>query len=90
MGSSKFPSTVRHFSLSPNPSEYTILLEMELEKNQHIKLSLTDTSQRQVYANAVEGQKITLPIDLSNLPIGTYFLKVIMENGSFVRKLVKK
>ncbi len=90
IGSSKFPSAVRRFSLSPNPSEYTILLEMELEKNQHIKLSLTDTSQRQVYVNAVEGQEITLPIDLSNLPIGTYFLMVTMENGSFVRKLVKK
>ncbi|MFN0173523.1 MAG: PQQ-dependent sugar dehydrogenase [Saprospiraceae bacterium] len=89
-GSSKLPNAVRRFSISPNPSEHTILLEMELEKNQSIKLYLTDSNQRQVFAKAVEGQKIVLPIDLSNLPAGTYFLTVIMENGSFVRKLVKK
>jgi len=89
-GNSKLPGTVRHFSLSPNPSEHIVLLEMELEKNQPIKLYLTDTSQRQVFAKAVEGQKIALPIDLSNFPSGTYFLTVNMGNGSFVRKLVKK
>ncbi|MBC7774555.1 MAG: T9SS type A sorting domain-containing protein [Phycisphaerae bacterium] len=87
---SKLPASVRRFLLSPNPTERSILLEMELEKAEHINVSLNDTNQRQIFAKTLDGQKIALPIDLSNLPVGTYFLTVQTESGSFVRKVVKK
>ncbi|MBK6994431.1 MAG: PQQ-dependent sugar dehydrogenase [Lewinellaceae bacterium] len=90
VSSTKLPDAVQRFSLSPNPAEDSILMELELKKSGAASISLEDSSQRQVYAKKVEGQKITLPIDLSNLPIGAYFLTVKMEGGSFVRKLVKK
>jgi len=90
VSSTKLPDAVQRFSLSPNPAEDSILMELELKKSEAMSISLEDSSQRQVYAKKVEGQKITLPIDLSNLPIGAYFLTVKMEGGSFVRKIVKK
>ncbi|MFN0173522.1 MAG: PQQ-dependent sugar dehydrogenase [Saprospiraceae bacterium] len=90
VSSTKLPDAVKIFSLSPNPAEDSILMELELKKSGAVSISLEDSSQRQVYAKKLEGQKITLPIDLSNLPIGAYFITVKMEGGSLVRKLVKK
>jgi len=65
-------------------------LEMELVKAEPITISLTDMSQRQVFTKTIDSQKVALPIDLSNLPVGTYFLTVQTEGGSIVRKVVKK
>jgi len=90
VSSTKLPGSVLHFSLSPNPTENSILLEIEFEKTVHINLSLADTSQRQIFAKTLDSQKVALPIDLSNLPVGTYFLTVQTEGGSFVRKVMKK
>ncbi|MFN0215186.1 MAG: PQQ-dependent sugar dehydrogenase [Saprospiraceae bacterium] len=86
----KLPTTVRRFLLSPNPTEHSILLEMELAKSEQINIFLTDSIQRQVFAKSLDGQKFALPIDLSNLPVGAYFLTVKTVEGSFVRKVVKK
>ncbi len=84
------PASVLYFSLSPNPTERNVLLELKLAKAERIYISLADTNQRQVFAKTLDSQTIALPIDLSNLPIGTYFLTVQMEGGSIVRKMVKK
>ncbi len=88
--STKFPESVSHFDLSPNPTEHSILVQMELLKSEQISFSLTDSSQRQLFLKSQNGQKISLPIDLSNLPVGTYFLTVKTETGSFVRQVVRK
>jgi glucose/arabinose dehydrogenase len=90
VSNTKLPDSVRRFSLSPNPTENSILLEMDLKNSEKISISLADASQRQVYTQSQSGKKIVLPIDLSNLPNGTYFLTVKLEQGSFVRKVVKK
>jgi len=90
VSATKLPHSVLHFSLSPNPTAHNIVLEMELGASEQITITLTDNSQRQIFAKTLGGQKITLPIDLSNLPVGTYFLKIQTENGNFVRKVVKQ
>jgi len=90
VSNTKLPDSVRRFSLSPNPTENSILLEMDLKKSEQVRISLADASQRQVYTQTQSGKKIALPIELSNLPIGTYFLTVHLEQGSFVRKFIKK
>ncbi|MFN0035895.1 MAG: PQQ-dependent sugar dehydrogenase [Saprospiraceae bacterium] len=90
VSSTKLPAAVRRFSLSPNPTESSVLLEMELEKAGRVSITLADSSQRQVFAKTLDGQKVALPIDLGNLPVGTYFLTVQTEGGSFVKKVVKK
>lgn len=84
------PSSIRRFVLSPNPTKRNLLMEMDLEKTEQVNITLTDSSQRQVFAKSIENQKIALPIDLNNLPAGTYYLAVNMASGSFVRKVVKQ
>ncbi|HRI58711.1 MAG TPA: PQQ-dependent sugar dehydrogenase [Saprospiraceae bacterium] len=90
VGIADLPALVRQFSLTPNPAHNEILLKMELEKNSRITISLSDTQQRQIFMQTHQSQKITLPIDLRSLPAGTYFLNVQMDNGTFVRKVVKR
>lgn len=84
------PKTVRKFSLSPNPTQNSVLLEMEMEKAERVSISLADSSQRQVFSKTVDNQKIVQLIDLGSLPVGTYFLTVKSEGGSFVRQVVKQ
>ncbi|MDO8366009.1 MAG: PQQ-dependent sugar dehydrogenase [Saprospiraceae bacterium] len=84
------PTSVSHFSLSPNPTENSILLELELKKTERVNITLADSSQRQVFTKNIESQRIALPIDMNNLPGGTYFLTIKTERGSFVRKVMKK
>lgn len=84
------PAQVHRFMLSPNPTKRNLMLEMELEKMEQVNITLTDSSQRQVFAKSIENQKIALPIDLNALPAGTYFLTVNLASGSFVRKVVKQ
>jgi hypothetical protein len=86
----KVPASVLRFSLSPNPADHSVVLEMELKNIEKVSISLADVSQRQVYTQSQSGIKIVLPIELSNLPSGAYFLTVKLEQGSFVRKVVKK
>ncbi len=86
----KMPASVRKFSLAPNPSSGMVTLEMELAQNEHFVISLSDTSQRQLFMQTHQADKLSLPIDLRSLPAGTYFLNFQMEKGSFVRKLVKR
>jgi glucose/arabinose dehydrogenase len=89
-GTEELPASVRRFSLAPNPASDEVLLKMDLEKTERIVLSLSDTQQRQIFMQTQQNQKVTLPIDLSGLPAGTYFLTVQLESGRFVRKVVKE
>jgi glucose/arabinose dehydrogenase len=86
----KLPANVRQFSLSPNPTENSVLLEMELENTGRTIITLSDNSQRQIFSQNVDNQKIALPIDLRNLPTGTYFITVQTGSGGFVRKVLKQ
>ncbi|MCB0525560.1 MAG: PQQ-dependent sugar dehydrogenase [Lewinellaceae bacterium] len=84
------PTSVLKFSLSPNPTFDTMLLNMELAKKERFTLSLVDGNQRQLFMQTHQQSKISLPIQLEALPAGTYFLKVDMESGKFIKKLVKQ
>lgn len=89
-GINLIPDYVRHFSLSPNPTEQNIVVTMEFEAEYFVSLALNDAQQREVYQKVLKGQKIAETINMVNLPAGTYFLNVKTEKGSFVRRVVKK
>lgn len=84
------PASVHRFSLSPNPATNQVMLEMELDKTQLVSITLSDSSQRKVYSKIQEESRIALPIDLSQLPKGSYYLTVQTSEGSFSRKLIRK
>ncbi len=84
------PVNVTKFSLAPNPTADQTLLKMELRRTENSTISLTDGQGRTVFSKKYQEQKIALPIDLRSLPVGTYFLNVQTESGTFVRQLVKQ
>ena len=84
------PASIHVFKLAPNPTNGTVVLQMELAAQEHFTLSLSDNNQRQLFMQTHQTDKLTLPIDLKSLPAGTYYLQVQTESGSFVRKVVKK
>jgi hypothetical protein len=86
----KMPAAVRSFKLSPNPTGGSMTLTMELAKTERFTLSLSDSSQRQIFMQTQQTDKLSMPIDLKSLPAGTYFLQVQLESGSFVRRVVKR
>ncbi len=88
--STKLPANVRKFSLSPNPTENSVLLEMELETTGRTTITLSDSNQRQISTQTIDNQIIALPIDLRNLPTGTYFITVQTGSSGFVRKVLKQ
>jgi len=83
------PASVRSFALSPNPTDRSVTLQMELQKTERVTVMLQDKQMRQLLSQTLENQRITLPIDLKNLPAGTYYLHIQVGNEQFVRKVVK-
>lgn len=86
----EMPDNVTNFSLAPNPTDSTVRVGLELKKRAQVILTLLDARQSRVYAKKVSGQRIDEVIDLSLLPVGTYFLVVELENGNLVRQVVRK
>lgn len=83
------PASVRSFMLSPNPTDRSVTLQMELQKTERVSIVLQDRQMRQLFSQNMENQRIQLPIDLKNLPAGTYYLHIQVGNERFVRKVVK-
>ena len=83
------PTSVKAFSLSPNPTDRSVLLQMDLKKSEHVQVILQDKQMRQVYSQSLDNQRINLQIDLNHLPAGAYYLHVQVGSERFVRKVVK-
>lgn len=90
VSSAKMPASVLNYSLSPNPSEQHVVFEIEIEAPFVVHLTLADTNQRQLWAKALNGQKIVHTIDLAAFPPGTYFLSVRTDKAGFVRRILKQ
>ena len=90
VGIADLPSSVRQFSLTPNPARDEVVLKLEMEKSSRISISLNDSLQRQIFMQTHQNRYITLPIDLRALPVGTYFLNIQTDKGGFVRQVIKR
>ncbi len=90
VSSTALPANVTKFSLAPNPTADQAMLSMELKRAENTIISMTDSQGRTVFSQSRQEQKIALPIDLRALPVGTYFVQVQTEKGSFVRQLVRR
>ena len=89
IGETTLPASVRHFSLTPNPTSDVLTLSLELETVENIAISMADGAGRTLFLQTKQEKMTSLPIDLRALPGGTYFLMVQMESGRFVRHVVK-
>jgi hypothetical protein len=85
----QMPPSVQLFSLAPNPANDHVQMQLELARPERINISLTDAQGRQIFQQSHTLQQIQLPINLSALPSGTYYLHVDLESGRFTRPLVR-
>lgn len=84
------PASVTAFSLTPNPTSGSLMLQLVLAHSERFTLLLLDGQQRAVFSQTHQGQRLEKKIDLRFLPAGTYYLTVQLEHGKFVRQIVKK
>ena len=77
-------------SLFPNPTDGKFSIHVTATETQSLTVLLFDFLGREVYSS-IEGEVsgvFTTQIDLSHLPSGTYFLKVMNGGESEIRKVV--
>jgi len=79
-----------NFDVYPNPSDGNMVMQISSEKNQVCYLKVMNLIGQEIFNqkyNTVIGiNKFT--VDLSNRTNGLYFIKVLMNNKNFTRKIV--
>ncbi len=76
----------------PNPASETVNFKFSAEKNDAVKIEIVDMLGEYVAKeeyNVVKGENL-LPIDISGLAKGTYFLKISSNGNEAVKKFVKE
>jgi hypothetical protein len=77
-------------NLYPNPATNGVFLEMNLEKSEAIHIKLINTLGQEIFS-LDEDEKSSgfrkIPINVSNLPSGIYFIHVVTGNIMFSKKL---
>lgn len=86
----EMPVFVKAFKLTPNPTMDKVQIDLELDQPMMVKLVLTDSSQRQIWAQSLEQSSIHLPIDLTQQPKGHYFLSIQAGQQSFTGTIIKQ
>ena len=69
-------------SLNPNPATSIVAIETSSEA----MVSIVDLNGREVYRSVAAAT--THRVDVSNMAKGAYFVRIVTENGSAVRKLI--
>ena len=81
-----------NFSVYPNPVRDKLLIDIDAEKNDNGEISITDINGRNVYRSQLNLQPgiNTIPVDVTNLANGTYFINLQMTDNSFMKKFSKQ
>ena len=73
------------FKLYPNPGAGDFIIDFSDMQERPVKLTISDLNGRVVYADALEGERIQMNVDL---PSGIYMVTVKTGNKSFNQKLL--
>lgn len=75
----------------PNPAHAKATLAVAFTQPRDLYISLTDESGKLIsYRAEKQVQEQNIPIDVSQLPAGTYQLRIVSREGHFTRQLVKQ
>ncbi|MFC2096947.1 T9SS type A sorting domain-containing protein [Bacteroidota bacterium] len=76
----------------PNPADQYVNLQVKIQKNENILISVLDISGRVLVEEKEENisGKYSKQIDVSRLPTGTYFLRLVAGNDSETKKIIIK
>jgi len=73
------------FKMYPNPGAGDFIIDFSDMQERQVKLTISDLNGRVVYADALEGERIQMNVDL---PSGIYMVTVKAGNKSFNQKLL--
>lgn len=83
------PNVDGKIELYPNPTATQVFLELELNKKQHIQLTLSDLTGKVIYHHEeFDVLNHTMSIDLATWSSGVYNLKVIIGDKNWIQKVV--
>jgi hypothetical protein len=85
-------STINATIVYPNPSENNIVLSFHIEKANITEISILDLlgNEIKIVQNSFLGEgDYQIPIDLSSLPNGNYFIHIESGNYSFSQNIIK-
>ncbi len=79
-----------YVNIYPNPTSGKFTISLILNHVQKVTVVVNDAMGNVVHKciNTV-GERSTIPMDLNRLPAGMYFITIITESGTLVRKIVK-
>ncbi len=82
------PYSLANVSIAPNPAENEILAKIEMIRDSYVSLIIYSQigDQRQVFASRLKKGEHSIPIDVSKLPSGLYYIYVSSGSESFVVK----
>lgn len=87
--STELPASVEKFEISPNPFDSNLQINLELSSKQMVKLRLVDAAGRTVWEKKARTNRISETLNLGEKAAGTYFLKVELPGGNFMRQVIK-
>jgi hypothetical protein len=80
-----------NFTIYPNPVNNSLRVNMDAEKAEMAGVSITDINGRKVYSRQVtvtQGNN-SFSLDVNTFSKGTYYIKVQLKNGSFIKEFRK-
>ncbi|MBN8683316.1 MAG: PQQ-dependent sugar dehydrogenase [Chitinophagales bacterium] len=89
LNGTEMPENVLLMELNPNPVQSSSLLRIQLRQAENIRLTLSDSVNKTIFAQSQRTQRLELPLDLHALPAGVYWLHVQLDSGAFTRRVVK-
>jgi PKD repeat protein len=92
LGLSENIAAVSNVVLYPNPAESEMTLELNLEQDAQMQVSIVDLAGKTVQNYALFGQAGVNAIlfDVKDLSQGMYMVRVLSQNGEIVKPFVKK
>ncbi len=78
------------FSISTNPFSYDVTIRMNIFMDADVKVSLTDEVGKRILHSYFENRATVKTLNTSQLPQGTYYIKIESGKNSFVTKVVKQ
>ena len=85
------PAFVPALTLYPNPTSSSVNFRLESDRSGRVELMITDINGRLIRSQTYEkdGDLLQDKLDVTNLPMGTYSLRIVEGDRQLVRKFVK-
>lgn len=85
----KDPASVQSFTVSPNPTTGTVVVNLALATTSDVRVEVLNTlGQTMQTLNLGKVNNLQQPVELGNLPQGAYFLRVTVDGETAIRRVV--